>query len=373
MTWTHVGTAALWAAIGAVAVWLLTWPVRRRSGTWLVASVALTGTAASAGALLGAVHAMLLPMDENVELVSLTLVAGAIAMAIAGVAAVRLGREQRAIAAGLTHLAAGLETASRSRPPRSALERQLVDTATALAESRERTQALEHSRRELISWISHDLRSPLAGLRAMAEALEDDLAADPQPYYKQMVASIDRLSGMVEDLFDLSRVHAGAFGRVAETVDLGDLVSDCVAALEPLSTAKHVGLTGSLRAPARVSGSASELNRALTNVVANAIRHTPDGGEVCVEVGTAPSGAVRITVQDACGGIAPDVLPRVFDVCYRGTRARELGGSDGRAGLGLAITRGIVMAHGGSVGVTNAGAGCRFSVQLPRVEESAES
>ncbi|MBN9619233.1 MAG: hypothetical protein J0H43_05820, partial [Actinobacteria bacterium] len=107
LTAANVGTALLWAACGAAAAWLLTWPVRRRSVSWLIASVALTGTAASAGALLGAVHSMLLPMGENLQLVLLAVAAGVIALAGAGLAARRVVRGHRTVAAGLADLATG--------------------------------------------------------------------------------------------------------------------------------------------------------------------------------------------------------------------------------------------------------------------------
>lgn len=366
LTATNVGTAVLWAGCGAAAAWLLTWPVRRRSVSWLVLSVALTGTAASAGALLGAVHSMLLPMGEDLQLVLLTLAAGVIALAGAGLAARRIAHEHRTVAAGLADLATGrtppgpVPTATRDV---QGLQAQLHRTAAALEAARERERALESSRRELVAWISHDLRTPLAGLRAMTEALEDDLAADPALYYKQMAASVERLSGMVDDLFDLSRVQAGGFGRHTEPVNLDDLVSDCLAAVEPLATAKGVVLRGRLDASAIVRASIPELNRALTNIVANAIRHTPEQGEVTVGVGVTAGGEAEVSVQDECGGIPTDAIGRVFDVGFRVGGAR--GADEGGAGLGLAITRGIVEAHGGTLQVDNRGAGCRFRVRLP--------
>jgi signal transduction histidine kinase len=366
LTPQNVATALAWGAAAAGAAWLLSWPGRRRSVGWLIVSVAVTGTAASAGALLGAVHSMLLPMGDNVELLLLTIAAGVLGLCGAGLAAHRITGEHRAVADGLAALAIGRLPADPARPATTrTLQDQLQVTAAALAESREREQALERSRRELVAWMSHDLRTPLAGLRAMAEALEDDLAADPHLYYKQIGASVERLTAMVEDLFELSRVQAGAFGQHPEPIGLNGLISSCVAALAPLAGTKGIELHSRVEVDACVRGSAAELSRALTNVIANAIRHTPDRGHVAVRLGAVDASTVEVSVNDQCGGIAEDVRCRVFDVGYRESSARGARSGDGGAGLGLAITRGIVEAHGGSVEVHNAVGGCRFDLRLP--------
>jgi signal transduction histidine kinase len=235
-----------------------------------------------------------------------------------------------------------------------------------LAESRTRERALESSRRDLVAWVSHDLRTPLAGLRAMAEALEDGVADDPELYYKQIGASVERLNQMVDDLFDLSRIQAGAVSRDLESIALDDLVSDCLAALEPLAASQGVRLSGSVDGPVPVTGNGPELNRVLTNLVGNAIRHTRADGTVDVRVGVGPAGA-EVLVSDQCGGIPVAHLPRVFDIGFRGEAARTPHGGErsGGAGLGLAITRGIVEAHEGTVDVENTADGCRFRVRLP--------
>ncbi|MDT4934474.1 MAG: hypothetical protein QOK11_2366, partial [Pseudonocardiales bacterium] len=144
-----------------------------------------------------------------------------------------------------------------------------------------------------------------------------------------------------------------------------DVVSDCIASLEPLANAKRVELLGRVDAPATVHGSVAELSRALTNVVANAIRHSPGAGRVEVHLGRTGTGSAELSVRDECGGIWDDVLTRVFDVGYRGASERGTAPQDGGAGLGLAITRGIIEAHSGTVRVENTDNGCRFRLQLP--------
>ncbi len=242
---------------------------------------------------------------------------------------------------------------------------ELVNAGRELAASRQRAAATENSRRELVAWVSHDLRTPLAGIRAMAEALEDGVADDPDLYHKQLRIEADRLSGMVDTLFLLSRLHAGAMQLVREPMSLNDLVSDAVASIRPVAAARGVRLTGGADADAVASVDAAQLSRALANLLANAVRHTPPKGTVTVTARREQHG-VLISVQDTCGGISDDDLPRVFDLAWRGEHART-SGPDGGGGLGLAVTRGIVEAHEGSVTVTNVDDGCRFDVHLSAV------
>ena len=372
-TLSNVLTALLWALIGGAVAWLVTMPFRRRSLTGLLMSVVLTGTAASVAAVLASVHEMILSMRDQTRTILVALVAGVLAALVAAVAARRLARDNEVLRSAIAQLGRGQvpdddgdEISGELREVRT----ELSEVARALAETRERERALESSRRELISWISHDLRTPLAGLRAVAEALEDGVADNPDLAYKQIAAAVERLSGMVEDLFDLSRLQAGAYSADTEQLSLDDLVSDCLAALAPLAQAQSVRLTGRVAQSTSVTGNGPELNRALTNVVANAIRHTPAGGTVEVQVGLSPgadgSEVAEVSVRDECGGIAAADLPRIFDVGYRGASARTPGGADpGGAGLGLAIVRGILHAHDGSADVENVAGGCRFSLRLP--------
>jgi signal transduction histidine kinase len=377
--------ALLWSVVACLGVWLATTPLRRRTLTGLLASVVLTGTGAAVGAVLGGMHSMLLPMHGQATVAAIAVIAAGGGTAAAWAAARRLTRDNQAIRAAIVDLGAGRVPETGGRRLTAELEQvrtELGDTARMLAETREREQALESARRELVSWVSHDLRTPLAGLRAMSEALEDGVVDDPGPYYKQINAAVARLDGMVDDLFDLSRIQAGSFARDVEAISLVDLVSDCLAALKPLATANGVSLTGGLGPPAGpgaaggnrvlVTGNATELNRALTNLVANAIRHTRSQGRVDIQLTTgddagAPGGTAEVIVLDQCGGIPIDDLPRIFDVGYRGESARTPHATNpAGAGLGLAITRGIVEAHSGTVDVENTADGCRFRIRLPR-------
>lgn len=235
-----------------------------------------------------------------------------------------------------------------------------------LDEARRKERAMESARRELIAWVSHDLRTPLAGIRAMVEALEDGVVDDPEDiarYHATMRGETDRLAMLVDDLFELSRIEAGALDLRFEDVTLGDIVAEAVAGAMPVATAKGVRLRGesngdepSLRvAPA-------ELTRVVRNLLDNAIRHTPAGSDIEVRCGVAGSNAI-VSVADACGGIPDDDLGRVFDLAFRGDDARS--SANGGGGLGLAIAHGLVGAHNGTIRVENNGPGCCFTVELP--------
>jgi len=253
----------------------------------------------------------------------------------------------------------------------TALSQELAATSVKLHQARESERRMERSRRQLVAWVSHDLRTPLAELRAMAEALEDGIAADTGRYHRQIRAEVARLSNMVDDLFELSRIESGTLSLSLDRIEVGDLVSDAVASMEALARGRGVQLTGVAGSPLMVQADARELSRALANLLANAIRHTPEGG--CVQVAaSAEAGGVLMTVADGCGGIPEADLALVFDLAWRGTSARTPGADSG-AGLGLAIVRGIVEAHQGQVSVVNTRDGCRFEVRLPAFAPSADS
>lgn len=237
-------------------------------------------------------------------------------------------------------------------------------------EARERERAAEASRRELVAWISHDLRTPLAGIRAMAEALADGVVSAPAEvagYASRIGGETRRLSGMVDDLFELSRITAGALELTMSQVALGEVVGDVLAAQAPVARRKRVRVLADASTAPVVLGSDPELARVVGNLVSNAIRHTPPDGTVAVRVGVDGADAV-LAVDDGCGGI-PDVeLARVFDVAFRGSAARTpapLGEEQVGGGLGLAIAKGLVEAHKGRIDAHNHGPGCRFEVRLP--------
>jgi signal transduction histidine kinase len=331
----------------------------------LIAVPVLTLLAVAAAVIVDARVMFLSAHDRNVVVLALAAAAPP-AVGLAAWLGRDLARSGRDLAAAARALGAG-RAPSTARPPvgaeLAAAHDELVSAATALAAARERQAALETSRRELGAWVSHDLRTPLAGIRAMAEALEDGVAEDPAAYHKQLRIESDRLSGMVDTLFLLSRIHAGALRPVRERVALGDLVSDALASARPLADARAVRLDGDADPAAVAQVDVSQLSRAVSNLLSNAIRHTPAEGTVTVTAGRERDQVV-LAVRDGCGGIPEPDLSRVFEVAWRGGRARSPGPDSG-AGLGLAVVRGIVEAHDGSVTVCNVPGGCRFEARLP--------
>ncbi|MDD2859077.1 MAG: HAMP domain-containing sensor histidine kinase [Candidatus Nanopelagicales bacterium] len=226
----------------------------------------------------------------------------------------------------------------------------------ALAADRE----LEHHRREMIAWISHDLRTPLAGMRAMTEALQDGIAPDPQRYLQQVHHEVERLTAMIDDLSALSRLHSGSLRLALAEVDIADLVSDALASTEALALERGVHLRGSAESSLAVHADHRELSRALTNLVVNAIRHTPSDRSVTV-VARRTAADVTIEVTDQCGGIPESDMPRLFQPGWTGSSARSPG--DG-AGLGLAVVHEVMSTHHGSVTVRNTADGCTFTLSL---------
>ena len=224
----------------------------------------------------------------------------------------------------------------------------------------------EKSRRDLVAWVSHDLRTPLAGLRAMAEALEDGVVRDPATvadYHRRIRTETDRMSGLLDDLFELSRINAGALRLRPTSVPLGDLVSDAIAAAWPLAARRGIRIYAPESGWPTVIASEPELARVVGNLIMNSVRYTPADGTVQIEAGR-DRDDVWLTVSDSCGGIPDDDLPRVFDVAFRGSKARTPTDTAG-GGLGLAIVRGLVEAHGGRVNADNVDGGCKFEVRLP--------
>jgi signal transduction histidine kinase len=322
--------AAVTLLVGLVGVALVVWLARRSVGTAAVAAPVVVVVAVAAGVYASSRAMFLRPEDSTTVL--LVLVAAVPVAAVLGVLVAR-----RVIAADRA--------------------------ATADRMAREQEARAEADRRELVAWVSHDLRTPLAGIWAISEAVEDGVASDVPAAMARVRDSVTQMGELVDGLLALSRLQSADPGLQMTEVDLGDLVSDAVAALLPLAEAGHVQLAGSAGSGVRAEVAAGEVRRAVANLVVNGIRHTPAGGEVTTTV-TREAGDVVVTVQDECGGIPAEVIGRVFETGYRGTAARSPG--DGRgSGLGLAIVAGVAAAHGGSARVTNAGNGCRFTLRLP--------
>lgn len=241
--------------------------------------------------------------------------------------------------------------------------------ARRLEAGEEQRQALDRERKELTTAISHDLRTPLASLRAMVEALDDRVieGEEVQRYYGTMRREIERLSRMIEDLFLLAQMDAGALSLVREQLSIEEILADVVDALQPQARQLDVSIHLQSEGPASARVDGARIERAIANLIRNAIQHSPEGGRVDVTLG-AQGNWIDVKVSDAGDGIDPEDLPHIWQRFYRAEKSRQRGprNADG-AGLGLAIVRGIVEAHGGQVTAESvARGGSTFAMRLPR-------
>ena len=226
---------------------------------------------------------------------------------------------------------------------------------------------VERLRSDLIAWVGHDLQTPLASMRAVLEALADGMVEDPQTaqrYLKIAQRDIRSLSILIDDLFQMAQIDAGGLKLNLAPDSLSDLISDTLESFSELAQRQSLHLAGTVEPgidPVRMD--AARIGRVLNNLVGNALRHTPPGGQVEVSA-RRQDGFVQVSVTDSGEGIRAEDLPHIFDQFYRGEKSRSR--ATGGAGLGLAITRGIVLAHGGEIRVeSEPGQGTRFIFNLP--------
>lgn len=326
-----VATAAGAAALTGLASLALTHAVARRSAVaaaWLAPVLVVVMVAAG---VLASARSMVLGSDQLLIIAAVLAVSASVAV---GFGVLLGGRLRRAEA---EHAAA--------------------------AAARERDAAVEAKRQELVRWVSHDLRTPLGRIRAMTEALRDGLVPDPDRALRQLDSEVDGLSALVDDLLVLSRLTSREAPLRLEPLDVGDLLSDVVAGTTVQAQRAGVELLGRSEPGLIVAADPTELNRALGNLVTNALRHTRPGGTVAVR-GRAAGDRCVVEVTDECGGIPGPELALVFEPGWRGDEARTPV-PDARSGLGLAIAANVVQRHNGEIGVSNHGNGCRFRIELP--------
>ncbi len=227
---------------------------------------------------------------------------------------------------------------------------------------------LEEARRQLIAAVSHDLRTPLATMRAMVESITDGVVTDSesiQRYHRTMQAEISYLSRLIDDLFELSQIDSGLLELRPEQGSVGDLVSDTLEALRPQAEQRRLRLDGDIEGflPV-VLMDMPRMQRVLYNLVQNALRHTPPDGSVLIRA--IDSGdEVAISVEDTGEGVDQAELSRVFERFYRGNKARTR--DEAGSGLGLTIAKGIVELHGGRIWAqSERGRGATFVFTLPK-------
>ncbi len=321
-------------------------------------------------------HDMFISDADSTLLLVFLIFAGALALALAGMLAAGIGREITSLEIGARRIAAGeyshrvpvrvANPAASDELGRLAAWFNLM--AARVQEAFARRDAAEAERKHLIAALSHDLRTPITSLRAMLEAIGDGVASDPvtvDRYHRAMRAEVLRLSTLMDELFEMARLDAGGIQLRLERMGVEDLISDALEAFHEPAARRGVTLAGQVQQdlpPLLLDPRA--ISRALSNVLQNALRYTPEGGRVVVcgrlaRIGNdAPSPALLVEVADTGPGIAPVELARIFERGYRGEAARDRAADRGTgeslgpgAGLGLSITRALIELHGGHVSV----------------------
>ena len=238
---------------------------------------------------------------------------------------------------------------------------ELGDAARALDEMILKLETSEGERRNLLASIGHDLRTPLASMQAAVEALQDEVAPDPTAYLRGISLDLEHLTHLVDDLFLLSRIDAGRLDLAPAEVDLAELADEAAEAVAPVAAQRRIRVLVSTPGRMGVMADSAALGRVFRNLLTNALRHSPDEGEVRVEL-TRGESQIKTVVIDQGEGFSDGIRSRAFERFARAddSRNRESGGT----GLGLAIARAIVEAHGGTIAIED-GPGGRVRFALP--------
>ncbi|MFV0532964.1 MAG: sensor histidine kinase [Cumulibacter sp.] len=246
------------------------------------------------------------------------------------------------------------------------LHARLAETSVQLAQARIEVEKLDAARRQFFAWISHDLRTPLAGIRAMSESIEDRYAPDPAEYVRSIRSRVDALTAMVDDLFALSTLQSGTVALQRELVPLLDIVSDAVVDVQAAARVRGIRIVHQDIDGHMLWADPRELTRAIGNLLANSIRHAPQDSDIVVTAHHRDDAHLIVSVLDRGPGVASSDLGHMFDVGWRAGTARTADPeSPSGAGLGLAIVRGIVEAHGGAVAAHRLANGFEMSITLP--------
>jgi signal transduction histidine kinase len=296
--------------------------------------------------------------------------AGLIAMALGYFLSTEVTGRIRVLSGAAEAIAAGrlgTRVPVSGRDEMAGLARSFNEMAAQLEAGAEKQRELDTLRRDLIAWAGHDLRTPLASVRAIVEALADGVVEDAETqerYLRTAQREIRSLSRLIDDLFELAQLDAGGLRLERQPNSISDLISDAIESFSAMAQAQGVALSGSAQSgvdPVFMDG--EKIGRVLNNLVGNALRHTPAGGTV--ELRAWREGQeVRVSVHNTGADISAEDLPRVFERFYRGEKSRSR--ASGGAGLGLAIALGIVEAHAGRIWAESPpDQGATFTFSLP--------
>ncbi len=366
---TLVGTLAATGGFGLAAAWLVQhWSSPLGFGARVVIFTAL-GIAVFAANMVVAASMMFISTHD----LRLLLVLCGYALAAASIPALTMGRSlgQRLgrVEESARRIAEGDLTARARLQGNDDIARLAAsfDTMAARLQEADANRAnIENSRRELFAAISHDLRTPLASIRVMVDALVDGVVRDRETmerYFGMMTVDIDRLSLLIDDLFELARIDSGALQLRLQETEINGVVKDAVAGVGPIAAKAGVAVVFGRATSATLLADPERLTRVLANLLQNAIRHTPEDGSVVVTT-AATEGEIVVSVADSGAGIPEGDIPHVFERFYRADKSRSRVG--GGSGLGLSISKSIVEAHGGRIWIEETGAaGTRVTFALP--------
>ena len=364
-----VGTLAVTGILGLAAAWL----VQRWTSAFGFAARVLIFTGLGIGVFIANMAIAASMMFISTHDLRLLLVLCGYALAAASIPALAMGRslgqrlgkvEQSAQRIAEGDFAVRVNLHGNDDIARLA---HAFDTMAARLEEADANRAsLERSRRDLFAAISHDLRTPLSSIRVMVEALTDRVVTDPATtdrYLGMMTGDIERLSLLIDDLFELARIDSGALQLRLQETEIGGVVESAVAGVVPIAEKARVAVSCGPTAAATLLADPERLTRVLGNLLQNAIRHTPADGSVVVTT-SATGSEVVVSVADTGNGIPPGDVSRVFERFYRAEKSRSRTG--GGSGLGLSIAKSIVEAHGGRIWIDQTGsAGTTVSFALP--------
>ena len=353
--------------VTVAAALLASWLLRRTSLRQRYLAIAAVGTLVALGNVVALTQAMFVSAHAARVLVVVLVYASAAGLAAAFAAARASASAVDRITGTADRIGHGDLSARVGELDEGPELDRLATTLDLMAERlqalRDQEQRVERTRRDLITAVSHDLRTPLANLRAMAEAIDDGVVEDPvtlRRYAGEMRRAVGRLSTLIDDLFELVQVDAVSIGAEADRVPLEAVLASAVATVETDAENKGVRLDADIRGAEDVPCS-PYLSRVLQNLLVNAVRHTPHAGAVHVEARRS-NGDLHLAVRDTGEGIPEEDLPFVFDPFYRVDASRAGNG----AGLGLALADRIVRALGGEITVASERQrGASFDVVVP--------
>jgi signal transduction histidine kinase len=289
-------------------------------------------------------------MDGDTKLLEIAAASASTAMIAALLLGHSITRRVHRLERAATRLAAGDMT---TRAPTDG-PREVARVGESFNEMASNIERLFDARRQLVAWSSHDLRAPVAAIRAMLEAIEDGVA-EPAEYLESLADHVSTLSTLIDDLFELAQIDAGTLSLELRETALDELLPAWVRGLEAEARSRQIQLEFALASPLPpVRCSPDQVQRVLLNLLTNALRHTPADGSVLVTARAAESD-FEVIVADTGEGLTDQTRARMFDRFWRADAARTRNG--GRAGLGLAIAQGLVEAQGGRIWSENRAAG----------------